>query len=169
MAKIGLLFVGLLSLLFLVNTCSAAVELQTLDETKQASPGETVSYDLVVSLETPIDYTVDYPITEEFSIDPIRTGWSYSFSSDSVTLDPSNPTSSSVLQITVPADAVPGTTYSHTVIATGYDSFGRLINLPLEVDVFVVNTNVQVPEFPTVALPMVAVLGLVAIIGRRKE
>ena len=169
MVKIRFLCIGLLILLSLVNTCSAAVELQTPDETKQASPGGTVSYNLVVSLEEPIDSTLDFPITEVFSVDPVREGWGYSFTKESVTLDSSSPTNSSILQITVPSNAVAGTTYSHTIIATGYDSFGQEYGIPLELDVFVVNTDVQVPEFPTLALPMVSILGLVAIIGYRKE
>jgi len=171
MVKVGLLFAGLLSLLLLVNTCSAAVELDVADGTKEAAPGATVSYNLVVALEEPIDETVDYPITEEFSIDPIREGWTYSFSKDSVILDNlTRTTNTSVLEITVPLNATIGETYSHTVNATGYDSFGIEYGIPLELDVFVVNTDVNnIPEFPTVALPMVAILGLVAIIGRRKE
>ena len=33
---------------------------------------------------------------------------------------------------------------------------------------YIVNTNVTIPEFPSVAVPVAAVLGLVAIFGRRK-
>jgi hypothetical protein len=168
-SKIRFLFC-LFGMLLLVNTCSAAVELNVADGTKEAAPGSTVSYNLVVSLEDPIDVTIDYPITEEFSIDPMREGWSYSFSRDSVILDSSSTTNTSVLYITVPVDATVGETYSHTVIATGYDSFGKEINYPLDLDVFVINTDVtNVPEFPSIALPVAAVLGLVAVFGRRKE
>lgn len=154
----------------MVNTCSAAVELNVAEGTKEAAPGSTVSYNLVVSLEDPIDVTVDYPITEEFSIDPMREGWSYFFSRDSVILDSSRTTDTVVLEITVPADATIGETYSHTVIAKGYDSFGREYGIPLDLDVFVINTDVtNVPEFPSIALPAAAVLGLVAVFGRKKE
>lgn len=167
--KIGFLF-GLLCLLLLANTCSAAVELDVADEIKEAAPGTTVSYDLVVALEEPIDETVDYPITEEFSIDPIREGWVYSFSRDSVMLDLTRTTNTSVLEITVPANAIVGETYTHTVIATGYDSFGKEYDIPLELDVYVINTDINnIPEFPSIALPVAAVLGLVFVFGRKKE
>jgi len=169
-SKIGVLFIGLLSFLLLINTCSAAVELDISEGTQYVSPGDTVSYTLVVSLEEPIDETVFYPITEEFSIDPMRDGWIYSFSKDNVILDDvSRTTDTSVLQITVPADASAGL-YSHTVYATGYDSLGVLIGVPVEVDFYVINTEVNnIPEFSSVAVPMVAILGIVAIFGRRKE
>ncbi|HII00389.1 TPA: PEF-CTERM sorting domain-containing protein [Methanosarcinaceae archaeon] len=94
--------------------------------------------------------------------------WGYSFSEDSVILDLERTTNTSVLEITVPSDAVPGN-YSHTVTATGYDELGKEIDYPSEFDIYVINTNVNVPEFPTVALPMLAVFGLVAIFGRRKN
>ncbi|MEL7664285.1 MAG: PEF-CTERM sorting domain-containing protein [Methanosarcina mazei] len=168
MAKIRFILVGLLSLLILINTCSAAVEFTIPQATKYVTPGSTVSYDLDVSLGQNPDLTVPYPITEEFSIDPMREGWSYSFSKDNIELDLSNPTASSIISITVPSNAAPGS-YSHTVYATGYDSIGRQYNFATELAYSVINTDVQIPEFPTVALPMVAIIGLVAIIGRRKE
>lgn len=169
-SKIGVLFIGLLSFLLLINTCSAAVELNISEGTQYVSPGETVNYTLIVSLEETIDETVFYPITEEFSIDPTRDGWIYSFSKDNVILDNiSRTTNTSVLQIKVPSDASAGL-YSHTVYATGYDSLSALIGIPVEVDFYVINTGVNnIPEFPSVAVPMVAILGIVAFIGRRKE
>lgn len=168
MAKIKFILIGLLSLLFLVNTCSAMVDFTIPEGTKYAHPGDNISYDLDVSLEQPIDDSVSYPITEEFSVDPIRQDWGYSFSQDKVTLDPSNLSASSILYVKVPDNALPGE-YSDTVYATGTDSSGNQYANPIEVTFSVINTNVSVPEFPSVAVPVVAVLGLVAIIGRRKE
>ncbi|MDI9395492.1 MAG: PEF-CTERM sorting domain-containing protein [Euryarchaeota archaeon] len=171
MVKIGFIF-GLLGLLLLANTCSAAVELDVPVDTKEAAPGTIVRYDLVVSLGEEPDDTVPYPITEFFSIeeDDENAGWLYSFSRESVILDLERTTNSSVLEITVPGNAEIGKTYSHTVIATGYDSLGDELGIPIELDVHVVNTNVnEIPEFPSIALPVAAVLGLVFVFGRRKE
>jgi len=155
-------------LLLMVNTCSAVVEFDISPGTKYVRPGETVSYDMKVFLETPIDNTVEYPVTEYFSIDPKLPDWGYSFSEDSVMLDLTRIENFSVLTITVPLDAGAGS-YSHEVNATGYDESNIIIDEPIEIDIYVINTNVQVPEFPTVALPMLAVFGLVAIFGKRKN
>jgi|SRR5665647_2011072 len=165
MAKIGFLFVCLLSLLFLVNTC-AAVDFHVSPGTKVAHPGETVSYDLSASL-TSDDDPAYYPMTEIFSIDQPIQYWTYSFSKNSVELNDLSTTNSSVLQITVPSNATSGT-YTHSVNATCYDSEGIQVDVPTQIDVRVVNTDVQIPEFPSVALPVAAVLGIVAIFGRRK-
>ncbi|WP_440956234.1 PEF-CTERM sorting domain-containing protein [Methanosarcina sp. Mfa9] len=150
----------------MANPCSAAVSFDVSPGTKYVQPGGTAIYDLAVFLDTPLDYTVDYPITEKFAIDLMISDWVYSFSEDSVILDLNRTTNTSVLEITVPFDAVPGN-YSHKVTATGYDKLGKEIDYPSEFDIYVINTNVNVPEFPTVALPMLAVFGLVAIFGRR--
>lgn len=159
---------GILSLLFIVNVCSASVEFTIPQGTQYVKAGGTVNYDLDVSLGQDPDQTVPYPITEEFSLDHQIPGWIYSFNKASVDLDLSNPTDSSVLSITVPSDAVPGT-YSHTVYATGYDSLGRQYNFATEVAFFVINTNVSVPEFPSVAVPVATILGMIVIFRRGKS
>jgi hypothetical protein len=167
MKKIGLLFVGLLSLLFLVNTCSA-VEFTIDHDVLTAHPGDIVNYTMTVTASNEdLDFA---PITETFAVNESVPGWLYSFSNDMVILDNSSKTNTSILSITVPTTATPGKTYRHAINATGQDSIGRDYGIPTEVDVYVINTNVQqVPEFPSIALPVAAVLGLVAIFGRKKE
>lgn len=168
MAKIRLILVGLLSLLFLVNTCSA-VQFDVAPDVKYANPGDTVNYGLTVNLTADeLAYPDLLPITEVFSVDNERTNWVYSFSKNNVTIDTLNPSNSSVLSITVPQDATPGE-YRHNVSATGYDQEGKTYGFPTSLDIYVVNTNVQVPEFPSIALPVAGVLGMIAIFGRRKE
>ncbi len=166
MLKLKNLVLGILILLLMVNTCLAVVEFQIYPGTRYVSPGETVSYDLAVSLKNLSDDTV-FPVTENFSIDPRMPGWGYSFSEDSVILDLARITNSSVLEIAVPSNATAGT-YSHKVIAKEYDSYSKITGA-YDTDIYVINTNVQVPEFPTVALPMLAVFGLVAIFGKRNH
>jgi hypothetical protein len=169
MKKIGLLLVGLLSLLFLVNTCSA-VEFHVMDSlTKYANPGDTVSFNLSVNL-TDQDKDPDfYPYTENFSIVNPRLNWVYTFSANNITLDENSTTNTSVLYIQVPAGA--SGAYDHKIDFKSYNSFFGAETPYLEQNLtIIVNTNVQqVPEFPSIALPVAAVLGLVAIFGRKKE
>ncbi|HII80391.1 MAG TPA: PEF-CTERM sorting domain-containing protein [Methanosarcina sp.] len=45
-----------------------------------------------------------------------------------------------------------------------------MVNITGRATVHVINSDVNnIPEFPSIALPAAAVLGLVAIFGRRKE
>jgi hypothetical protein len=161
MVRIKFLLVCLLGLLFLVNTCSAAVEFNIPQDTVYAYRGETVSFNLNVNLDPQSQVSGD--IIETFSIDQDGIpGWGYHFSKNSVTLNNANPSDSSVLYITVPNDAAAGE-YEHTILATGDDGVVQ------EVSMYVVNTNVSVPEFPSVAVPVAAVLGLMLIFGRKKD
>jgi len=162
------ILICLFSLISLVNICSATVEFTIPQDTQYVQSGGIVNYDLDVSLGQNPDQTALYPITEEFSIDPVLPGWSYSFSKTSVDLDLTHATDSSLLSFKVPSDAAPGT-YSHTVYATGYDSLGRQYNFATEVAFFVINTNVSVPEFPSVAVPVATILGMIVIFRRGKS
>ena len=96
--------------------------------------------------------------------------WDYTFSPSEVRLEDPSDSKSSVLTIEVPADAAPGV-YYHTVEAQVWNEFDRTIFGEASIaQVYVVNTDVtNVPEFPTVAVPMLAILGLVTIFGRRKS
>lgn len=153
--------------MFLVNICSATVDFTIPQGTKTVTAGGTVTYDLQVSLAQPIDLTASYPITEVFSVDPQLPSWTYTFSKPSVDLDTTHTSDSSVLSITVPQGTAPGL-YTHTVYATGYDPAGKPIGVASEIAWYVVNTNVSVPEFPSVVVPVAAILGLVVVFGRRK-
>jgi hypothetical protein len=72
------------------------------------------------------------------------------------------------LTIKIASDAPPGL-YHHTVIVDGYDEFGTLIGIPVETDIYVINTDVApIPEFPTVALPILSVIGLLLVMRKSK-
>jgi hypothetical protein len=168
MAKIRLLFVGLLSLMFLVNTC-AAVNFDVTDNlTKYAKPGDTVSFNLRVNLTTDeLKYPELFPYIENFSITNPRTNWGYSFSANNLTLDDSNHANTSVLYIKVPLTAYEGA-YDHKIELKSYSNDSGTPFYEQNMTI-IVNTDIQqVPEFPSIALPVAAVLGLVAIFGRKK-
>jgi hypothetical protein len=167
MAKIGLLFTGLLSLLFMVNTCTA-VEFHVMDNlTKYANPGDTVSFNLSVNLTDQDKDPAFYPYTENFSIVNPRLNWVYIFSANNITLDEDSTANTSVLYIQVPSGA--SGAYDHKINFKSYSSiFGAEAPYLEQNLTIIVNTNIQqVPEFPSIVLPVAAVLGLIAIFGRK--
>jgi hypothetical protein len=175
MAKIIFILAGMLGLLFLVNSCSA-VDFSASPGIKIAHPGETVNYDLSVSLNAydpdpdpnnNPECTDTYPMIEIFSINNPRDNWVYSFSRGSVILDNASRTNTSTLFITVPTNATQGM-YEQHVKATSFTPSSQDAGTYEDFSIRVVNTDVQVPEFPTVAVPVAALLGLIVIFGRRK-
>jgi hypothetical protein len=161
--------VGILSILLLVNTCSAGFLLSVNPvDTKFVNPGESISYRATVS-----DDEMDGSLPEDvkFSVRDTdkRTGWIYTFDYPELTLTSPGESKSSVLTMTVPADESPGI-YYHTVETSVWNTIDYEIGEAGITQVYVINTDVtNVPEFPTVAVPMLAILGLVTIFGRRKS
>ncbi len=172
MVKVKSLGFGILVLLLMVNTCSAGFSLLVSPvDTKIVSPGESISYKAIVN-----DDLLFIPETVIFSInrtaecpswideDYWSPGWDYTFNPSNVILE--NPTDSkfTILTLKVPADAAPGY-YYHPVEVTVSNFFGVVI-----AQVYVTDTDVtNVPEFPTIAVPVIAVLGLVTMFGRRNN
>jgi hypothetical protein len=168
MLRIRKAILGIFAVMLLANISSAAVELAvTPVDGITVVQGEAISYVATVTVTEPIFL----PQEEVFSIEDTdkQSGWTYTFAPASVTLENVGDSGSSTLTITVPIGAPTGL-YTHTVIATGYDELGNIIGIPTEVDVYIINTDVTpIPEFPTVALPVVAVIGLLLLMRRRKE
>ncbi|KKG15007.1 hypothetical protein EO98_16710 [Methanosarcina sp. 2.H.T.1A.6] len=172
MVKIGVLF-GLLGLLLLANTCSAAgLTLSVVAEngTISVQPGQSISYIATVSDDELIE-----PEDVQFSIN--RTNqepnwnpdWNYKFNPSKVRLESQTESKSSILTFDVPEGTTPGV-YYHTIQINASSDFEQSVGIKGRITVNVINTNVNnIPEFPSIALPAVAVLGLVAIIGRKKE
>jgi hypothetical protein len=167
LVKIRFLLIGLLSLLFLANTC-AAVQFDISPKNINAHPGETVRYNLTVQF-SPYDNSEElYPYKETFSIVNKYANWDYLFSKNDLILDKGSTSNTSVLSITVPLNASLGT-YNHQINVASYVNGSWNVVEDESINI-TVNTNIQqVPEFPSIALPVAAVLGLVAIFGRRKE
>ena len=172
MAKIRFILIGLLSLLFLVNTCSAAVDLTvTPVNGDTVAPGGTISYYVNVSATEDLG---GLPQRENLSIEEStkQSGWSYVFNPETLILENKGDLNTSILTITVPANATIGETYHHVLLGDGYQTFDDVsgpLYINVENDESGFNTHIQVPEFPSVAVPVVAILGIIAVIGRRKE
>jgi hypothetical protein len=169
--------IGILLLLLLVNTCSASGFSLLVNpvDTKFVNPGDSISYEATVSddmlISDPDDEFYSLLSSEDviFSIKETdkQSGWTYTFDPSTVTLSSPTESKSSILTMKVSDDATPGI-YYHTVetkLQNMLDPTGIGI-----AQVYVINTDVtNVPEFPTVAMPMLAILGLVTIFGRRKS
>lgn len=152
--------------LTLANTASAAVLLDVPPEDGiKVAQGGMIRY--IVNVTGEADLIL--PQDEDFSIEETdkQPGWTYTFDPESVTVTEPFQSKYSVLTIVVASDAPLGI-YQHTVIAEGYDEFGRLIGIPVEVDTEVINTEV-IPEFTTIAIPVAAVLGLFMLMQRRRK
>ena len=179
MVKIKSLGFGILILLLMVNTCSAGFSLSVspVDNIYSVSPGESISYNVIVNdseLFMPENVTFSINRTSECpgwlsDVDCWNPDWDYTFNPSQVKLETQNDYNVSILTIEVPADATPGKTYYHAVEAKAlnelnYEMGGGIVRI------YVTHTDVNnIPEFPTIAVPVIAVLGLVTMFGRRNN
>jgi uncharacterized membrane protein len=147
-------------LLLMVGTAAAGISMDVKPITPTVGPGGTATYEVNIS------YFVQPPPTEHvvLSIDNLIPGWTYTFNPNGFDIN-TGESKDSTLSITAPADAQPGT-YSHTITAT---ATGQIGPIPI---VEIVTTEIEtelIPEFSTIAVPVVAVIGLLLLMRRRKE
>lgn len=174
MVKIKNLFFGILILFLMVNTCSAGFSLlvSPVDNIYVVSPGESISYNVIVNdseLFIPEDVTFSINRTFECPVwveeDYWSPDWGYTFNPSTVTLETQTESKISILTLEVPADATPEHYYYHPVEAKVSNIFGGVI-----ARVYVTGTDVNnIPEFPTIVVPVIAILGLVTMFGRRND
>jgi uncharacterized membrane protein len=165
-------FIGVLILLLLANTCSAGLSLSVIPEdgTYDVTPGETISYiATVIDNETSEAENVYFSINRTYQTATWNPNWDYVFDPSTVRLADANDFKSSKLTLQIPANATPAT-YYHTVQASATTDFEEEIKITGRATVHVVPSDVtNVPEFPSIALPVAAVLGLVFVFGHKKE
>lgn len=167
--------IGIFVLLLLVNTCSAAgltLSVAAVNGTISVEPGQSISYIATVSdgeiTSADLAEDVQFSINRTYQDSYRNPDWSYAFNPSEVRLENEIDSKSSILTLEVPEDATPGT-YYHTVEVNARNELDKMFEIRGRIVVDVINTDVNnIPEFPTVAMPMLAILGLVAIIGRRK-
>ena len=134
-------------------------------------PGDTLSVQFCVDAYTPSEsnmtYDYDYKVTPWVNRDGVVLGTAADVSVDipapqtfylpKITSGFGTFTDSKVITVTVENTAPIGAVYKITIGDVGFILTSA-------------STNVNfVPEFPTVALPVAAILGLVFVFGRRKE
>jgi len=118
--------------------------------------GETASYEVNVTSQVNWDETVHLSITNPIS------GWNYTFSENDFNLSAYE---SKIVDmfITVASDASPGD-YYHDVKAEG-----KVSGITIEETVYTNVLTTVIPEFSTIAIPVVAILVLMFLFNRRKH
>lgn len=177
--KLNVMKLGLLLLVSLITINTAS-----------ANPGYNVAVTPISSTVSPGGGTTTYSVTlstmdtldiEEFAelsvidLNGNPISWDTTFSENTFLIGP-HPVEKTVnLEVKVP-EGTPVGEYHLKVKGDGYLPDFNDPNIPdkylgsMESSDFPITVSVtQIPEFPSVAVPVVAVLGLVAIIGRRKE
>jgi len=146
----------------MVGTAAAdpGITMEVTPIDNEVLPGETATY------EVNITYFMPSPSTEHVVLSIDNPIWDYTF--DPAEFDINTGESRySTLSIDVPSDALPGT-YTHIVNAT---ATGVLIPIPPVIITEGVTTTVEtavIPEFSTIAIPVVVILVLVFLFNRRK-
>ncbi len=156
MIKMRNIIVVLVWTLMLTTVCSATTYNVEAPSGIHVAPGGSVDYKIIVS-DTALP-SEDF----DFSVNPadMLSNWTYTFAPSQITVLSSG-SDSTVLTIGVPTGTTAGTYQHHVIIEGSYYS------IPADLTMEVVKTEVTVPEFSTVAVPMFAILGLLTIFGRR--
>ncbi len=153
------------SILIAQSTLTSAAPGITIDVTPinpQVVPIGTATYSVTVTSSSTETEIVNLSI-----VNP-RAGWTYSFSENDFELTPAGTpgaTKTVELSITVPA-GTPNGDYLHDVrgfaVVPGYEGV-------FDEETFFLNVlTVAIPEFPTIALPIISALGVVFLMSRRK-
>lgn len=123
--------------------------------------GETAEYEVTVNSIEALGMD-----TEIVTLDVNNkiAGATYTFSGNGFEIGPHPDTETVTMTIDVSSTTASGT-YPQTVTAEA-----EWLGIPCwEYSEFTTYIDVQIPEFPTVALPVVAVIGLLLLMRRRKE
>jgi len=158
MRKIFLAGIALVLALVTISVVEASPGI-TLDITPindKVLPGETASYEVNVTSQVSGDETVHLNVTNPIS------GWNYTFSENDFNL-PAYSSKTVNMFITVASDASPGD-YYHDVKAEG-----KVFGVTIEKTVYTNVLTTVIPEFSTIAIPVVAILALVFLFNRRKH
>lgn len=164
MTKVRNTLIILIGILMLTNICSAITYNIEAPNGIIATPGGSVEYVITISdTELPIDERFDFFVYPE---NALYSDWAYEFKPQYI-LVPGVGSSSTILTIEVPLDTEAGT-YQHNVVMQGSIDDPEFVEFA-DFTTEVVQTDVSVPEFPTVAMPILAILGIVTIFARRKS
>jgi len=139
-----------------VVEASPGITLDITPTNDKVLPGETASYKVNVTSQVSGDETVHLSITNPIS------GWNYTFSENDFNL-PAWDSKTVDMFITVASDASPGD-YYHDVRAEG-----KAFGITVEETVYTNVLTTVIPEFSTIAIPVVAILALMFLFNRRKH
>jgi len=139
-----------------VVEASPGISLDITPINDKVLPGETASYEVNVTSQVNWDETVHLNVTNPIS------GWNYTFSENDFDL-PAYSSKTVNMSITVASDASPGD-YYHDVRAEG-----KVLGVTVEDTVYTNVLTTVIPEFSTIAIPVVVILVLVFLFNRRKH
>jgi hypothetical protein len=172
MKKMLLLLVSGLLIVGLAGSASASNTVLTPDDVIITPDGESAaSADTSIRINTPGTYHVTLTATDGLfayleSSDPITVGSSGNWASSGSSLSSSSFTS--VVQTYNGNLHIKGTRPGTVTVTTYSETSGDSITQSYSV-YSAETVNVSVPEFPTVTLPIAALIGLVFVFGCKKE
>lgn len=156
MNKLMIAFVVLLAATVAVNVVNAnpGLALDVTPVNDKVKPGGTAQYE--VSVENIGSQTENVHL----SINNSKTGWTYTFSKNDFDLA-AGATETLDLDMTVPSDASVGD-YYHDVKAEG-----KIFGITVEETTYTNVVTTVVPEFNTIAIPVLAIFGIMLLMRRR--
>ena len=176
---------------------TAFVLIGILPFTATAIPGITVTID-PLNKDTPDDITVDYLVTitndddnydktiTSLQMEITQTGWTYSIDPPTTSFIPAGMGNSitTTLHVSVPRGTRNGIYYIHRINAVAeYELYPGCLsefgdasicvlteNDPEDFNTHIIGgtQNTEIPEFPTIALPVISILGLIFVMRRKK-
>lgn len=154
-----------------INTATAGFNIDVTSSDNSVSPGGTARYAVAINPIESLDITEYVNImVNDSSGNPIS--WDNRFSKNMFPIGPyvDGITDGDTvnLEIDVPAGTPAGVYYMKITGNGYYDNFIDP-DFIAESDEIPIYVDVQIPEFPTIAMPIISVLGLVFLMSRRKE
>lgn len=160
--KNKIIIIIVIILLFLGVTASAHpgiyITVDPIQDTVNA--GEIAKY--TVTVHTTPDVT-DIENVNLF-IDSPLPGWDYIFTPNDFDIGPDPDTKTSTLEVHVPSGTLPATYTKKIMASTIYGGIPDFETADIETHVNVTG----IPEFPTVAFPVISVIGLMLLFQRKK-
>jgi len=168
--KIILVLLATLSLFPYTVAAAPGIDVTTTPSSIATTGGTTIDYQVKI---TNLDDFYTKTITS-LSITSAQPGWTYTFDPDLTgqTIPAGSGNSlTTTLHVTAPAGTSPNI-YSHQVTAEAqYEIFPGFYGTDSDPDNF--NTQITattpIPEFPTIALPLISVLGIMFLLGRKRR
>lgn len=170
----GFLMFALISILPYVGEAMPGIEVTTDPLSNTTADGITIDYKVIITNQ---DDCCSKTITSLDMVDP-QSGWLFNFEPSLVgETIPAGSGSSIIttLKVTVPSGVTSGQTISHeiytnadAVLCDGDFCFSLGPDEDYEFFNTIVTEATQIPEFPTVALPVISALGIVLLMSRRK-
>ncbi len=166
------LFLIFLAGIITINAASAGFEIGITSSANSVPPGGTAIFGLAIdplSTLTETEY-VELLLTDA-NDNPVN--WDNRFSKNMFPVGPYPAGDTANLEIDVPP-GTPGGIYYLKIKGNGYlpdfnDPARPDLSFVAEDAVIPIYVDVQIPEFPTIAMPIISALGIVFLMSRRKD